>query len=983
MIKDKKLYRPSFYFTINSLFILLILGVGGILIWQNYLSTKKIVLFAANRAYDQVVREVSEDFKSTYKPVFQTVHLLSMTPVMRASTLNERLQELGILSTALQNKAELSGLQVGYANGDYFIIRPVPSDRIRTLFQAPEKAGYVVDHINTDPVSGQRLLVRIYYDDKLREILRNDPETTEYDPRLRPWYKQANSTSQVSAVEPYLFYFLKEIGTTVTYNPSGLEAVIAADVTLHQLSDTLNKYLLTPNSKIALVDSEGRVLGYNDPAKMIISFNNNRFRIAHIAELESGVLEFAHKNKLLKPGPLEFHYNQEEWLGDVRTLNVSGIKGRDSTLVMISPSTELLADAIKMVKRSLLVTLAILLLSIPVASLVAAMISKALNNLAGEAKLISRFDFARPITIRSNIKEVDELARSMDLMKTTISRFLALVKSLADEQNFDAMLEQITRETMNVSQAGGVLTCLVDEDTNTLNPGVLFEQAGGLVDVRGLPTLSLDSDSELVKAVHSKDIRHIIFSTEKNEEIGELLRMFAVDELMITALPLQNRQEEVIGLLCLLNKVTEREAEKSSREDRLDFVRTFSGFAAVSLESRHLLEMQKRLMDSFMHLLAGAIDAKSPYTGGHCQRVPVITKMLARAACEDDDLFKDYHLDEEGWEAVHLAGWLHDCGKVTTPEYVVDKSTKLETIYDRIHEIRTRFEVLKRDAEIRCWEQVAEGGDKAELRAALDKEWQELDDDFAFVAECNLGGEFMAPEMTERLEEIAKRTWTRTLDDRIGISWDEEKRKVREPQPTLPVKEFILSDRQDHLIERQENERMSEDNPWGFKMEVPEYRYNLGELYNLKVKRGTLTAEERYKINDHIVQTIIMLEKLPYPKHLREVPELAGGHHETMIGTGYPKQLTGEQMSLTARMMAIADIFEALTASDRPYKKAKKLSETIRIMNFFKKDQHIDPDLFELFLRSGVYLKYAEQYLDPDQVDEVDVESYLGAETTT
>ena len=722
MINDKKLYRPSFYFTINSLFILLILGVGGILIWQNYLSSKKIVLFAANRAYDQVVQEVSDDFKHTYQPVFQTVHLLSMTPVMSASTLNERLQELGILSTALQNRTELSGLQVGYANGDYFIIRPVSSERIRTLFQAPEKAGYVVDHVNTDPVSGQRLLVRIYYDDKLWEILRNDPEPTEYDPRLRPWYKQANSTSQVSAVEPYMFYFLKEIGTTVAYNPSGLEAVIAADVTLHQISDTLNKYLLTPNSKIALVSPEGYVLGYNDPAQMIISLDNDRFRIAHIAELGSGVLEFVHNNKLLKPGSLKFRYNQEEWLGDVRTLNVSGIKGRDSTLVMISPSSELLADAIKMVKRSLLVTLIILLLSIPVASVVAVMISKALKALAGEAVLISRFDFARPIKIRSKIREVDELAQSMDLMKSTISRFLTLVKSLTAEQNFDAMLEQISRETMSVSQAGGVLTCLVDEETNTLKPGVLFEQAEGLVDVRGLPTLSLDSESELVKAVHEKEMHYFRLSKEQDDEMGGLLSMFVVDELLITALPLQNRQEEVIGLLCLLNQATGREGGKGGPEDeRLDFVRTFSGFAAVSLESRQLLEMQKRLMDSFMHLLAGAIDAKSPYTGGHCQRVPVITKMLARAACDDEGLFKDYQLDEEGWEAVHLAGWLHDCGKVTTPEYVVDKSTKLETIYDRIHEVRTRFEVLKRDAEIRCWEQIAEGGDKAELRAALDK----------------------------------------------------------------------------------------------------------------------------------------------------------------------------------------------------------------------------------------------------------------------
>jgi HD-GYP domain-containing protein (c-di-GMP phosphodiesterase class II) len=653
------------------------------------------------------------------------------------------------------------------------------------------------------------------------------------------------------------------------------------------------------------------------------------------------------------------------------------MKGRDLTLVMVSPSRELLANVIAMVKRSLFITVGIILLSIPIASLVATFISRTLYNLAGEASLIARFDFTKPIAIRSKIKEVDTLAQSMELMKKTISRFLTLINSLAGEQNFDAMIELITEETLKVSEVDGVLTWIVDDQTQTLVPAALFAQSRGRLDVEDLPSFGVDSDNELVRAAHIKEGGQVHLNTKQDSGLAKLLEKFETDNLHVTAIPLRNRQEEIIGLLCLISRETGPEKGNGLTSSRMDFVRTFSGFAAVSLESRKLLEMQKRLMDSFMHLLAGAIDAKSPYTGGHCQRVPVITKMIAKAACEDDTLYKDYQLDDEGWEAIHLAGWLHDCGKVTTPEYVVDKSTKLETIYDRIHEVRTRFEVLKRDAEIRYWEQVANGGDKTSLKADLEKEWSDLDDDFAFIAETNLGGEFMAPERIERLEQIAQRKWLRTLDDRIGISWEEENRRSKTAKQELPVEEFVLADRQDHLIERNENERMPEDNPWGFKMDMPEYRYNLGEVYNLKIARGTLTAEERYKINDHIVQTIIMLEKLPYPKHLREVPELAGGHHETMDGKGYPKRLIAEQMSLTARMMAIADIFEALTASDRPYKKAKKLSDTIRIMNFMRKDHHIDPDLFALFLRSGVHREYAEQYLDPSQIDDFDVEEYI------
>jgi hypothetical protein len=236
----------------------------------------------------------------------------------------------------------------------------------------------------------------------------------------------------------------------------------------------------------------------------------------------------------------------------------------------------------------------------------------------------------------------------------------------------------------------------------------------------------------------------------------------------------------------------------------------------------------------------------------------------------------------------------------------------------------------------------------------------------------------MAPEKLERLRAIGALTWLRTLDDRLGIAHEEKERKARTPAATLPVAEPLLADKPEHLFERRPQDRMPADNKWGFRMPVPELLYNKGELYNLSVGRGTLSEEERYKINEHIVQTLIMLSQLPFPKHLRQVPEIAGGHHEKMDGTGYPRRIARDEMSPLARMMAIADIFEALTAVDRPYKKGKTLSESIRIMSFMKKDQHIDPELFDLFLRSGVYREYAERFMKPEQIDPVDIEQYLG-----
>jgi len=402
-------------------------------------------------------------------------------------------------------------------------------------------------------------------------------------------------------------------------------------------------------------------------------------------------------------------------------------------------------------------------------------------------------------------------------------------------------------------------------------------------------------------------------------------------------------------------------------------------FVLMKSTIEQLLAQQRKLFDDFTKLIAGAIDAKSPYTGGHCTRVPKVAGMLAKAACESRDaIFADFSMDTEDdrWE-FEVAAWLHDCGKVTTPEYVVDKATKLETIYNRIHEIRMRFEVLMRDAEIDYYRKsLAGGADEEALKEELEKVKKQIREDFAFVASCNVGGEFMPDEKIERLKQIASQTWIRHLDDRLGISQDEAALKSSEPFPTLPAVEYVLADKPEHIVPRTNPDPFG-DNSYGFKMTIPEDQYNLGELYNLCIQKGTLTLEDRFKINEHIIQTIIMLTKLEFPDYLKNVPAFAGAHHETMNGTGYPRGLKKEDMSIPARILAIADIFEALTAADRPYKTPKTLNEAIRIMSFMTKDQHIDSDLFDLFLKSGVYQEYADQYMDPAQIDEVDIHNYL------
>ena len=497
----------------------------------------------------------------------------------------------------------------------------------------------------------------------------------------------------------------------------------------------------------------------------------------------------------------------------------------------------------------------------------------------------------------------------------------------------------------------------------------------GRAAVLSLPAASAALSGDTLNIRDAYDSKEFDFSGTKAFDASNNYRSRS-----FLTVPLKNSQGGVIGVLQLLNAKDPATGEVVEfSQDIQPLIEALASQAAVALDNAILIEAQENLLESFITLMARAVDAKSPYTGGHCERVPELTKMLTQAVCDTSSgPFASFNLTEEEWYELHIGAWLHDCGKVTTPEYVVDKSTKLETITDRIHEVRMRFEVVKREAEIECLNKILAGGDDASLRAELETTLAAIDDDFAFIAECNLGGEFMGDELVERVRQIARRTWHRTLNDRIGIAHEELRRKSREPERELPCEEPLLADRVDHVIEHDALIHSADpDNPYGFRIEVPEHKYNLGEIYNLCISRGTLTAEERFKINDHIVQTIVMLESLPFPKHLQRVPEIAGGHHEKMDGTGYPKRLNGAEMSVPARVMAIADVFEALTAADRPYKPPKKLSESIRIMSFMVKDQHLDPELFRLFLESGVYQDYADKYLLPAQVDEVDIAAYL------
>lgn len=531
---------------------------------------------------------------------------------------------------------------------------------------------------------------------------------------------------------------------------------------------------------------------------------------------------------------------------------------------------------------------------------------------------------------------------SRDLFRR-LEQLNAIGAALSKERDINRLLESILIAAKTITHADGGTLYRMTEDGHALRFEILRTDSlhiamggttGNAINFPNLPLTnekgeSNDSMVAAYAAIHDKTVNIADAYTEAGFDFSGT-RSFdertGYRSQSFLTVPMKNHEGEIIGVLQLINAqdpVTHHVNAFSSADQSL--AESLASQAAIALTNRLLITQLEELFESFINLINLAIDEKSPYTGGHCQRVPALTMMLAEATdATTDGPLASFRMDERDRYELKIAGLLHDCGKVTTPVHVVDKATKLQTLFDRIHLIDTRFEVLKRDAELDALrKQLAlreNVNPAAEERIweAYQEEVRALDDDREFLRRTNVGGEAMKDADLQRVRDIGSRRKWRNVD--------------------AVETEFLSAD----------------------------------EVVNLTIRAGTLTLKERDIINYHIVATIKMLEQLPWPKHLTKVPEYAGGHHERMDGKGYPKGLTREQMSLQARMMGIADIFEALTARDRPYKPGMKLSQAMGIMANFKKGGHIDPDLFDVFVRQRVYRRYAEQFLDPTQIDEVD-----------
>lgn len=931
--------------------IISMLALAGALLIQGYRGVEGALVAAAGESASQLGATINERIRRLIDPAESALRLLTHDPISQTDNLPARLDRLPMLVENLRANRTLSAVYIGYPNGEFMLIRALRVPEVRHTLQAPDEAIYLVQSLTLDGQGAVRGEWR-FYDGQLRLLRVQERPDYKFDPRQRPWYVESLNTSKTVLTQPYVFFTTREIGLTLAHRSVDGAAVIGMDASVNDLGGEMGDLRQTAHTELAVVDGKGTVIAYPDLAKLLVH-RGDELRLATLDEL--GVRSLSQLNTASIPAgtPQTFDVDGEDWYGI--WVPLSNFTSNEVRVLIAIPAAELLAGARQLLLNQALWSGILLLVLLLIGWYLGRRIARPLTALADQVGALAAFDFARPVGVESKIAEVRDLSRVMGSMSRTIHNFQAITLTLSRETRLESMLEGVLSRLVEATGVmGGAVYLLEDEDSR----------------LRLACTVSGEQypQSMLIEGFAEAQLAERVDQALANR--GQYLEV-----------SLRNRSDELLGIL-VLQLAEEGERSQHPRKPFKRFVEELSGAAAVAIETRQLIEAQQRLLDAIIKLLADAIDAKSPYTGGHCERVPQLADLLLQKVIDSrDGEYASFSMSDVERYEFQIAAWLHDCGKITSPEYVVDKATKLETLYNRLHEVRTRFEVIWRDIELDYWRGMAEGSDIGLLAARRDAMHEALQDDYAFVAQANVGGEFMKDEDIERLKHIGERRWLRYFDDRLGISHDESERLQGRPAPKLPAEEFLLADKPEHRVlwgERKPPvDKNDPRNTWGFDMRLPDYASHYGELYNLSVRRGTLNEEERFKINEHIVQTLMMLTTLPFPRHLRRVPTIAANHHEKMDGTGYPRKLSREQMSIPERVMAIADIFEALTAADRPYKAPKTLSESLKILAFMARDQHIDADLFRLFLTQGVYLEYGERFLRPEQMDAVDVRALL------
>ena len=964
-MKGIKLSLLSYTSIAFTVFLLL---SAGTLIGVSYYRMADYAFESASKQFDlSIAREVT-NLRTQFKPAgYRLKYIAERKQWHNFSEYHADSRLIRELANYLTIDGLADAIYIGFKSGNFISVEQISYQQHLYNFAVPEGTKFIVKRMQQQD-TGNYFKFN-FLNAALNVIGKSIQINTAYQIYDRPWYKNGLSSRTATLVAPYKMFDDKAKVMTLAQGNADGTVVAGIDINMTALSNQF-KVDGNENSLHALFSKNNRLLAYHTLGVLV----------AHSDDLNSRGIDEKHQKELNtfiaqnldKPGLSSLFFDNQKWFGKVVSIN--HLQGVSVKLFVAMPETDILASSHFALVENLQLSVLIVLIFIPFSWLFSKGLIAPIHRVALQTKNIAGLKLKSVNSKRSSITELAELEDNVFDMRHSLIHFFALLEVLAKEKYLMVLLEKVSVKSCAMLNADASFIFLPDENqANILNP-LAASSNGNAIDIKHFTEIDLNKhQQEKVANFKLGKVQFMALNLELKAALESAKVYPKNSKINALMLPLVDRNNQVLGLLGFSfgNTLTATALDKNK-----GIASALSEFVSLAIEGDKLFENQKQLMKSFIKLIAGAIDTKSPYTGAHCQRVPELTMMLAQAASETESgLLSSFNLSKEQWDELKIAAWLHDCGKVTTPEDVVDKATKLEAIYNRIHEVRMRFEVLRRDAQISTLNAIIEGKDKQEAQTYLEKEVLALEKDFAFIAQCNIGGEVIDPEAVERIEQISKRTWLRYFDDTLGLSQAELARRNKR-SVALPHKEFLLSDKAEHCIPHIAN-KLELDSHLRFNMKRPEFRYNLGELHNLVIARGTINEEERYIINHHIVETINMLEQLPFPDNLKRVPEIAGSHHEQINGKGYPLGLKGNEISIEARILSIADIFEALTASDRPYKSAKSLSQSVAILDFMRQQNHIDSDLFELFLSSGIYLTYARKFLKPEQIDDVNIALYL------
>lgn len=933
----------SMRFTLTSMLMTSLVLLAASLVILGWFGGRQLILASAQHEAQYSANITSLRLQHLLGPAAVALRMLSLDAIVTAKTTEQRLQRLPTLALELQANPLVSAVYVGYENGDFVLIRPLVLPELRKRLNAPSQAHYLVQVIERDAQSGMRGTHYFMNADLQSVLIRPVPEY-RFDPRKRPWYQAAQSNYALNTSPPYVFFTTLQVGISISQRALGGQATVGLDLALEDLSKHLPSLQLTPGTELALVDGRGRVVAYRDMSKVLHPTEDGKVGLGSVAQLGVAPLMLLPADADAEASPY-FRAAGKNWLGFV--LQVDGHQ-QPLRLLMAVPMQELLHGFYDLMLRMMLLVSGLIVLFLAWCWWAGGKMGKHLEHLFLHARRVAYFDFSSALPVHTWVQEVAELQQAANNVGQTVEAFLEISRILGSESHMDNMLQQVLEKCVTATrcQAGAVY---------------LWDAQQGLAQHAACFGCGCGSDP--------------YFPYPLNVEISRKCHEGAAANLQVE-FELRGRDGDLQGILVLLPGTSHEVYGPQFH----NFVSRLTGMLAVAIETRQLIEAQRCLLDGMIKMLADAVDAKSPYTGGHSRRVPELALMLVDdLQAQSEGTYAAFKLSAQEYREFSLAAWLHDCGKITSPEDIIDKATKLEVVYNRIHEIRMRFEVLWRDAEIKRLQTVWAGVDAQRAKQICQETQQQLQEDFAFIAECNIGGEFLSAAAVQRLQELGARTWQRHFDDLQGLAHEELelRRQGRALPQTLPATEKLLADQPYHRIawgaQRPAVERDDPHNTLGLDMRLPELRIHRGELYNLSIRRGTLTTEDRFIVNDHIVQTLVMLNSLPWPRGLENIPEIAANHHERMDGTGYPRRLVAAELPLTHRIMALVDVFEALTAADRPYKPPKTLSEALGIMATMSQQGHLDCELFLHFLHSNIWQDYAQRLLTPRQIDTVDV----------